>query len=178
MQALHKKEILEESSKPSKLFGKPTIASLPLGLLQLSMHPRVGEPDGMKSKRSPLDYVTRKWEAPKEEFLRRLSPWEGLRRELEHPLTLIPPLNGQCQEGIEVREFSSVVDRLVITLGHPKPPALRIGGCFERGSLSSFSTPLSKAIMEAPHPKKVKMQTIDPFDRTTDLNDHLDVYKA
>jgi len=32
--------------------------------------------------------------------------------------------------------------------------------------------------MEASHPKKVKMPSVEPFDETTDLDDHLDVYKA
>ena len=32
--------------------------------------------------------------------------------------------------------------------------------------------------MKVSHPKQVKMPTIDPFNRTTDPDDHLDVYKA
>ena len=32
--------------------------------------------------------------------------------------------------------------------------------------------------MEAPHPNKVKMPFVEPFDGTTDPNDHLDVYRA
>ncbi|KAJ8427257.1 hypothetical protein Cgig2_003561 [Carnegiea gigantea] len=38
MRALCKVEMLEESSKPSKLSGKPTIAFLPHGVLQLPTH--------------------------------------------------------------------------------------------------------------------------------------------
>lgn len=44
--------------------------------------------------------------------------------------------------------------------------------------MPSFSTPLGRVIIEAPCPEKVKIPTIDPFDRTTDPDDHLDAYKA
>jgi len=63
-------------------------------------------------------------------------------------------------------------------LGQPGLFALQIGSSSEKGCLPSFSTPFSRAIIEASHPKKVRMPTIDPFDRTTDLANHLDVYKA
>ena len=32
--------------------------------------------------------------------------------------------------------------------------------------------------MEALHPKKAKIPLIDPFDGTTNLDDHLDIYKS
>jgi len=32
--------------------------------------------------------------------------------------------------------------------------------------------------MEAPRPKKVKMSSVEPFDGTTNRDDHLDVYQA
>jgi len=31
--------------------------------------------------------------------------------------------------------------------------------------------------MEVPRPKKVKMSSVEPFDETTNPDDHLDVYK-
>jgi len=47
-----------------------------------------------------------------------------------------------------------------------------------RGLLSTFATPFNQEIIEAPHPKKVKMPFVKPFDGTTDPDDHVDVYKA
>ena len=41
----------------------------------------------------------------------------------------------------------------------------------------SWPTPFSAIIMEAPPFLKVKLPTIDPFDGTTDLGDHLSAYK-
>ena len=65
----------------------------------------------------------------------------------------------------------------VVELGHLRPPVLWIAGSLERGSLPSFSTAFNRAIMEASHPKKVKMPTTDPFDGTIDPDDYLDVYE-
>jgi len=55
---------------------------------------------------------------------------------------------------------------------------LRIGGSSERDFLPSL-TPFSKEIMKAPRPyKKVKIPTIEFFDRISYPYDHLDIYKA
>jgi len=54
MGVLCKVWMLGESSKQCKLFGKPTIASLPHSPSQLPTYPIVREQDGMRSKRSPL----------------------------------------------------------------------------------------------------------------------------
>jgi len=32
--------------------------------------------------------------------------------------------------------------------------------------------------MKAPHPKKVKMPSVEPFDEITDPDYHLDIYEA
>jgi len=58
------------------------------------------------------------------------------------------------------------------------PPVLGVSGSSRRGLLPTFTTPFSREIMEAPCPKKVKMPSIELFNETTDLDYHLDVYKA
>jgi len=55
---------------------------------------------------------------------------------------------------------------------------LKIENSSERGSLPTFATPFSREILEAPRLSKVKMPSIELFDETTDLDDHLDVYKV
>jgi len=59
-----------------------------------------------------------------------------------------------------------------------RPTILRIGNSSEMGSSPTFSTPYSRENLEAPRLSKVKMPSIELFDRTTDSDDHLDVYKA
>jgi len=51
----------------------------------------------------------------------------------------------------------------MIELGHSRPPVLWIGASSERGSLPYFLTPFSRAIMEVPRFKNVKMPSIDPL---------------
>ena len=60
---------------------------------------------------------------------------------------------------------------------HP-PTVLRARSSSERGSLATSVIPFNREIMEAPCPKKVKMSFVEPFDETTNLDYHLDVYKA
>jgi len=66
----------------------------------------------------------------------------------------------------------------IIEVGPPPPLVLRVGGSSDMGSLPSFSTPFSRAILEAPCLSKVKMPYVEPFDGTTNPDGHLDVYKA
>jgi len=66
----------------------------------------------------------------------------------------------------------------LIELGPPPSPVLRVGGSSGRGLLPTVTTPFSREIIEAPHPKKFKMLYVEPFDGVTDPDDHLDVYKA
>jgi len=54
----------------------------------------------------------------------------------------------------------------------------QVGGSSKRGSLPSLSTPFSREIIEVPRPKKDKMPFVEPFNGTTNLDDHLNVYKA
>ncbi|KAJ8424998.1 hypothetical protein Cgig2_018683 [Carnegiea gigantea] len=66
----------------------------------------------------------------------------------------------------------------VMELGHMGPPMLQIEGSSEKGRWPSFSTPFSRAIMEALRARKAKMPIINSFDGTTDPDNHVDVYKA
>jgi len=66
----------------------------------------------------------------------------------------------------------------VLEVGPVCPAVLKIGNSSERGSLSRYSTPFSREILEAPHLSMVKIPSIELFDRTTDPDDHLNVYKA
>jgi len=66
----------------------------------------------------------------------------------------------------------------IMEVGPPHPLVLRVGSSSKRGSLPSFFTHFSRAIMEAHRPSKVKMPSAEPFDETTDPKDHLNVYKA
>jgi len=66
----------------------------------------------------------------------------------------------------------------VFKVGPKRPTVLKIGNSSERGSLSTFATPFSQEILEAPRLNKVKMPSIELFDGTTDPDDHLDVSKA
>jgi len=50
-------------------------------------------------------------------------------------------------------------------------------GSLKKGTIYSFSTLFSKEIVEVPR-VRLKCQIIDPFDSTTDTDDHLDVKKA
>jgi len=47
----------------------------------------------------------------------------------------------------------------------------------KKSSLPFFTNPFNREIMKAPCPKKFKLMTIDRL-METDLDDHLDVYKA
>jgi len=67
---------------------------------------------------------------------------------------------------------------MLIEVGPPPPPILGVGGSTGRGLLPTFTTPFSQEIIEAPRPKKFKMLAAEPFDGATDLDNHLDVYKA
>jgi len=67
---------------------------------------------------------------------------------------------------------------LMLEVGPVHPTVLKIGNSSERGALCTFATPLSRKILKAPRLSKVKMPSIELFDRTTDLDKHLDVYKA
>ena len=66
----------------------------------------------------------------------------------------------------------------LMKVGPRPPPVLGVGGSSRRRLLLTFVTPFSREIMEALCPKKVKMPSVEPFDGTTDPDDHLDVYKA
>jgi len=63
-------------------------------------------------------------------------------------------------------------------VGPLPPPVLGFSGSSERELLRTFASPFSREIMEAPHPKKVNISFVEPFDGTTNPDDHLDVYKA
>jgi len=65
-----------------------------------------------------------------------------------------------------------------MNVGPPPPPIFGVSGSSRRGLLHTFAIPFSREITEALRLKKVKMPSVEPFDRTTDPDDHLDVYKA
>ena len=67
---------------------------------------------------------------------------------------------------------------MLMEVGPSPPPVLRVGSSSRRGLLPTFATSFNWEIIEAPRSKKVKMPSIEPFDGTTDPDDHLDVYKA
>jgi len=67
---------------------------------------------------------------------------------------------------------------MLMEVGTPPPPVLGVGGSSGRGLLPTFANPFSQEIIEAPHPKKFKMLSVEPFDGATNPDDHLDVYKA
>jgi len=62
-------------------------------------------------------------------------------------------------------------------VGFPPPPVLGLVDPLE-GGCSTLETPFSQEIIEAPHPKKFKMLSVEPFDGATDPDNHLDVYKS
>ncbi|KAJ8422751.1 hypothetical protein Cgig2_015661 [Carnegiea gigantea] len=80
-------------SKLRKLCENPRITLPPHRSLQLPMHLKARELDGMRSKRSPLGPVTWQGEAPKKQLLYWPGLWEGPRGELRQPIALIPPPN-------------------------------------------------------------------------------------
>lgn len=55
---------------------------------------------------------------------------------------------------------------------------IKVCGTAARTGPVPFSTPFSTKIVNAPHYEKVKMPTVDHYDRTTDPEEHLGVYKA
>ena len=56
---------------------------------------------------------------------------------------------------------------------------LEIGAASSLTSMTvPFSTPFSTKIVKAPHYEKVKMPNVDLYDGTTDLEEHLGVYRA
>jgi len=60
---------------------------------------------------------------------------------------------------------------------HPKNP-IKVSEIAARLTGLLFSTPFSAEIINAPRYGKVKMPTLDLYDRTTDPEEHLGVYKA
>jgi len=104
--------MLGESLKLSEFSRKPTKVSLPRDPSQIPMHPRAVEPDGMRSKRSPLGLVTRQGKALKKEFLRWLGPWERPQWKLRHPIALIPLQTASAKRGQSEGYNPSIVDYL------------------------------------------------------------------
>jgi len=79
----------------------------------------------------------------------------------------------------QLRNASRRPDVLLLLKGGPTcPTVLRIGNSFERGPLPTLATPFNREILETPCLSKVKMPSIELFNGTADLDDHLDVYKA
>ena len=55
---------------------------------------------------------------------------------------------------------------------------IKVSGMAARAGIVPFSTPFSVEINNAPRCGKVKMPTMDFYNGTTDLEEHLGVYKA
>ena len=66
----------------------------------------------------------------------------------------------------------------LMEVGPPPPLVLGVGGSSGREWLPTFATSFNLEIMEAPRAKKVKMPSVEPFDITTDLDNHMDIYKV
>ena len=60
---------------------------------------------------------------------------------------------------------------------HPETP-IKVSGTTARPTAPPFSTSFSAKIINAPRYGKVKMPMVDLYDRTTDPEEHLGVYKA
>ncbi|XP_056685813.1 uncharacterized protein [Spinacia oleracea] len=118
------------------------------------------------------------------------SQHESSRRSLDHPrhsLTLVEtPRSRHGSSRERDQEENSITsgrraDRHTRTerepprTGRREPTPPR--DVVQLGNLS-FLSPFSRQIIEAPTPNKVKVPSIDPYDGTSDPNDHMDAYKA
>ena len=100
-------------------------------------------------------------------------------------MTRVPPSTHLLSEWLKLRSgrgqgaASKYYNTLsLMEVGPPPPPVVRVSGRPEKGLLSTFATPFSQEIIEAPCSKKVKMPSVELFDGTIDPDDHKDVYKA
>ena len=60
---------------------------------------------------------------------------------------------------------------------HPETP-IKVSGTAARPTAHPFSTPFSAEIINAPRYGAIKMSMVDLYDRTTDPEEHLGVYKV
>ena len=60
---------------------------------------------------------------------------------------------------------------------HPNTP-IKVSGTAVRSTVLPFSTSFSTGIINAPCYKEVKTPTIELYDRITDPEEHIGVYKA
>jgi len=66
----------------------------------------------------------------------------------------------------------------VVEVGRRLESRIQVSSMVARTGPVPFSTPLGAEIINAPRYRKVKMPTVDLYDRTTGPDEHLGLYKA
>jgi len=100
--------------------------------------------------------------------------WDSYTSKHSSPLRVV-----KTKKGTRPRSYAKIQQHAFADEGWSSATTRTWGSdSYRRVLLRTFATPFNREITENPRLKKVKIPFVEPFDGTTDPNDHWDVYKA